>query len=651
MRKKILVKGPALSRSGYGEQTRFALRALRTREDLYDIYLMNIPWGHTGQISLGQERSWLDQRIIKTMGYIQQTDGKPNFDQSLQVTIPNEFEKIAAVDIGYTAGIETTKVAPEWIEKCNTIVDRVLVVSSHSKKVFENTKYTVKDQHGADVPNWGMQVPVIAINYPVIDVPAEDIEIELTTNNNFLVVSQWGPRKNLDNTIRWFVEEFKDDEDAGLVVKTNIAADCFTDREHTSGRLKALLSAYPDKKCKIYLVHGELTASQLKGLYTHDSMRALINIGHGEGFGLPLFEAAYNGLPLITITWSGQMDFICRPNKKGKNYPRIIKVDYDLNPVQKEALWNGVVVEGSMWAFAKEASYKRALRDAIEKNIHYKMEAAALQKYIVEKFTEEDMYQQFVEAAYGDLPSTVELEDIPKISLITSVYNAEEYIEGLMEDITSQTIFEEKCEWVILNVNPAGSDVEEEVIQRYVEKFPDNIVYERLAEDPGIYGTWNLAIEKSTGEFITNVNCDDRKSQVSLELHAKELVSNPNIDLVYADSLITDKPNETYVKNTSNGRKYNFPQFTLENLKLTNMPHNNPMWRRSYHEKYGVFDAKYRSAGDWELWLRGASQGAQFKKIDNTLGLYYFNPTGISTNIENNEWKQKEEKEVFEKYQ
>ena len=345
------------------------------------------------------------------------------------------------------------------------------------------------------------------------------------------------------------------------------------------------------------------------------------------------------------------MDFICRPNKKGKNYPRIIKVDYDLNPVQKEALWNGVVVEGSMWAFAKEASYKRALRDAIEKNIHYKMEAAALQKYIVEKFTEEDMYQQFVEAAYGDLPSTVELEDVPKISLITSVYNAEEYIEGLMEDITSQTIFEEKCEWVILNVNPAGSDVEEEVIQRYVEKFPDNIVYERLAEDPGIYGTWNLAIEKSTGEFITNVNCDDRKSQVSLELHAKELVSNPNIDLVYADSLITDEPNETYVKNTSNGRKYNFPQFTLENLKLTNMPHNNPMWRRSYHEKYGVFDAKYRSAGDWELWLRGASQGAQFKKIDNTLGLYYFNPTGISTNIENNEWKQKEEKEVFEKYQ
>ena len=51
MRKKILVKAPMLSRSGYGEQSRFALRCLRSREDLFDIYVMNIPWGNTGHIA------------------------------------------------------------------------------------------------------------------------------------------------------------------------------------------------------------------------------------------------------------------------------------------------------------------------------------------------------------------------------------------------------------------------------------------------------------------------------------------------------------------------------------------------------------------------------------------------------------------------
>jgi len=36
---KVLVKGPALTRSGYGEQTRFAIRSLTQKADLYDLYL------------------------------------------------------------------------------------------------------------------------------------------------------------------------------------------------------------------------------------------------------------------------------------------------------------------------------------------------------------------------------------------------------------------------------------------------------------------------------------------------------------------------------------------------------------------------------------------------------------------------------------
>ena len=38
MRKTIILRAPVLTRSGYGEQSRFALRALRSREDLFDIY-------------------------------------------------------------------------------------------------------------------------------------------------------------------------------------------------------------------------------------------------------------------------------------------------------------------------------------------------------------------------------------------------------------------------------------------------------------------------------------------------------------------------------------------------------------------------------------------------------------------------------------
>jgi len=652
MRKKILIKAPLLSRSGYGEQSRIALRALKTREDLFDIYVMNIPWGRTGHIAISDngEREWIDKTLQRTIAYIQ---SGAQFDISFQISIPNEFEKIAPVNIGFTAGIETNKIAPEWIGKCNEVIDKVITISQHSRKGFEETSYDIKHPDtGQEITGWRMEKPVEVINYPVYKHEPSPIDIEFTTTNNFLCVSQWGPRKNLDNTIRWFVEHFKDDPDAGLVLKSNSMSDCIADRELTSARLTQLLAPYSDKKCKVYLIHGELTSGQLTWLYQHDSMKALINIAHGEGYGLPLFEAAYNGLPLITVTWSGQMDFICKPNKKGKRVPLVARVDYDLKEVQPEAVWDGVVTKESQWAYAKEASYKRALSEVLQKEKHFKDKAKTLQKYIIANFTEEKIYHQFVEAAYGaPLPAQIDVEDLPKISLITSVYDAAEHIEQLMEDVTEQTIFEDKCEWIILNVNKEGDDAEEEVILRYVDLFPDNIVYKRVKKDPGVYGIWNKALKMSTGEFVTNINCDDRRREDAIEQQAKFLLNDPGIDLVYNDSYVVQEPNVRWKDVVaSSAQRYNFEQFSVEAMLRGNLPHNNPMWRKSLHDKHGYFESRYRSAGDWEYWLRCASAGVQFRKHPEILGVYYFNPRGISTNMENLSWKQEEEREVYTKY-
>lgn len=417
MKKKILVKAPLLSRSGYGEQSRFALRALRSREELFDIYMVNLPWGGTGQIAEDSEESrYIKESLQKTVMYGQNGG---TFDISLQITVPNEFEKIAPVNIGYTAGIETTRVSGEWIDKCNNFVDKVLVISNHSKNVFEQTKYDVQDQAGNQMKDWGMQVPIEVINYPVRPSEPEELKIDFVTSKNYLAVAQWGIRKNLDNTIKWFAEEFKDDPDAGLVVKTNSVNDSIMDRLHTEYKLQAVLAQVPERQCKVYLVHGEVTPSQLTWLYTHPTMKALINIGHGEGFGLPLFEAAYNGLPLITVTWSGQMDFMCTTNKKGKKVPRVNRVDFDLKAVQPEAVWKGVIEESSMWAYAKEASYKRALRASVEKEGHYKKEAGILQKHICRNFTEEQMYKQFVSYIYDPSPEELEwLEELDDIQIL-----------------------------------------------------------------------------------------------------------------------------------------------------------------------------------------------------------------------------------------
>ena len=394
-----------MSRSGYGEQSRFCLRALRAHEDKFDIYLVNTAWGRTGQISADtEERRWLANLLIKTVTYVQQSGGNPAFDVSVQITIPNEFEKIAPVNIGYTSGIETTKIAPHWIQKCNEMVDHVLTISEHSKAVMANTAYDGRTPAGENIPGgYKIEVPIEHIDYPVRLVEPEPLDVTFNTTKNFLLFSQWSTRKNFVNTIKWFIDEFREEADVGLVIKTNTMADSVLDRAITRGRLEGILAGLGERKCKVHFLHGDVTINQLAWLYTHPTMKAIINIAHGEGFGIPLLEAASYGLPIVTITWGGQLDFICKPNKKGKRVPLVSKVDYDMKNVQPEAVWEGVIQADSMWAFAREASYKRAIREILTKEKHYKQQAEVLRKHVLKTFTEEAYAQGLVDNIMGCL--------------------------------------------------------------------------------------------------------------------------------------------------------------------------------------------------------------------------------------------------------
>ena len=412
--KKVVVKGPAFSRSGYGEQTRFALRALRQKESLLDLYLINIPWGQTGFIvETSDERDWMETLMKKTMLHVQQGGV---FDASLQVTIPIEWETMAPINIGYTAGIETTKVSPQWLGDGNKM-DKIIVVSNHSKEVYE-TSVCVAQNHetGEQIPNYRCETPIAAVGYPVRNFQPEPVEgLQLDYDSNFLVISQWGIRKNIENTIKWFVEEFQNDE-VGLVLKTNVAADCLIDRDHTNIRLRQLLAPYADRKCKIYLLHGSLTEGQLTSLYRHKKITALINIAHGEGFGLPLFEAAYNGMPLVTVAWGGQNDFIYARNKNGKLRAHVAKVDYTMQPVQPEAVWEKVIEQDAMWAYADEKSYKKQLREVYKSPGRFVAQAKKLKKQILKNFSEQAVYNEFIEAfwpsAWGTIESASETFDV-----------------------------------------------------------------------------------------------------------------------------------------------------------------------------------------------------------------------------------------------
>jgi len=396
--RKILVKAPVLSRSGYGEQSRFALRALKSRPDLYDIYVYPIGWGKTGWIHEdSEEKQWIDAAIKKTAEY---QSGGGNYDASLQITIPNEWEKIAPVNIGYTAGIETTRVSPAWIEKSEN-VDRIIVVSNHSKIVYQQTSYTVTNNQTREMVEGDFRCvkPIDVVNYPVRKYEPKSVDLKLDYDFNFLVVSQWGPRKNLENTIGWFLEEFKNDE-VGLVLKVNIMNNSTMDMHESTKRLNKILTVHKNRKCKIYLLHGDMSEQEMTGLYVHPQIKALINLSHGEGYGLPMFEAAYNELPIVTTGWSGQVDFLYAPKRDKKKKVNIVRphfasVDYLLALVQKEAVWDGVIEKESAWCYPEKDSYKQNIRNVYKQYGKYKRLAASLKKHIEKNFSAEKIYADF----------------------------------------------------------------------------------------------------------------------------------------------------------------------------------------------------------------------------------------------------------------
>jgi hypothetical protein len=413
LRKKVLVRAPVLTRSGYGEHGRFVIRALRSRPELFEVYVIPINWGETGWLTENnEERSWLDERIKQTATYGEQGG---QFDISIQVSIPNEWQGMAPINIGVTAGIETTKVAPVWLEKAN-MMDKIITISEHSKQSFVNTVYEGMNSQTKQSMTLKCKKDVNIVHYPAKTFDSlPELELNLDYDFNYLAMAQAGPRKNLENTIRWFVEE-NIDQKVGLVLKTFIKNESVIDRSHTENMVSSILSTYPDRKCKVYLVHGEMSDAEIHSLYVHPKIKCLISATHGEGFGLPLFEAAYSALPVVAPGWSGQCDFLYTPyqgkdlkkRKSKKMQPYFSEVDFTMGQVPQAAVWDGVLQADSMWCYPKEGSFKMKLRNVRKDHKKWKKKALILQKWILENFKEESMYEKFVDLVHKNEDFDVE---------------------------------------------------------------------------------------------------------------------------------------------------------------------------------------------------------------------------------------------------
>ena len=278
-----------------------------------------------------------------------------------------------------------------------------MVVSNHSKDTYVNTVAEAKNQQTGEIFPYRLETPVEVVweNTPLAESTEAIPGFNPQKDFNFLCVSQLGPRKNMQNTIKWFVEEFVD-QDVGLIIKTNTSGNSRIDLEYTERAIEAILKPYPNRKCSVSLLHGDLSEGQMRALYEHDKIKAMVNISHGEGFGLPMFEAARLGLPIISVGWSGQVDFL---------KDKFLKIKHELSPVQSHAVWDGVIERDSLWAYADQGSYKMALRMMYKKYDQFKNQAETSKSDIDANFNDKVLYKLFVDSILGFDSSMLEPEE------------------------------------------------------------------------------------------------------------------------------------------------------------------------------------------------------------------------------------------------
>ena len=426
MKPYIVVMGPVGTRSGYGAHARDLVTSL-IRSDKYDIEIVALPWGNTPNDALDvndETHAAIIQRIAR-----QNITKQP--DVFIQISVANEFQAHGKYNIGITAGVETDAVPPSFLEGANRM-NMVITTSEYSKSGFNAVYDKIDEQTKQKSGELQLERP-IEVLFEGIDpdiyrkIPRAEIHdtIEqqmamVATDFNFLFVGHWlkgefgADRKDIAMMIKTFCEAFKNKSERnkpGLILKTSHATFSIMDRENIMRKVQQITAAYGHRAPKIYLLHGDLTDSEMNSLYNHPKVKAMVSFTHGEGFGRPLLEFTVTDKPVIAPDQGGHIDFLKHghplPTSKTKIHPSAAD-----EFLQQDTNW-----------FTVNYQYAASvMRDCVDNYKNY-LKVAAKQKRLTEtQYTMEAMSDQFVamiDKALDSIPQQVALQ-LPKLKKVDS---------------------------------------------------------------------------------------------------------------------------------------------------------------------------------------------------------------------------------------
>lgn len=219
------------------------------------------------------------------------------------------------------------------------------------------------------------------------------MRIEIPQTFKFVCAAAWLPRKNLGNLIKTFARTFQKAEDVCLVIKTmNLGL-----VEDIQKEIKKL--NIPDNSAWVYIKEEDWPNSYLPSFYTMGHCFVLPT--HGEGWGLPIFEALACGLPTITTGYGAPNEVLRDKENKNKPLPGLHLLDYRLSQARTPYEY----LKGAKWADPNLNQLSEKMRYIYNNYAKERERALRTSKIIRDKFS----WHKCVE------PMIKRLEDIYKL--------------------------------------------------------------------------------------------------------------------------------------------------------------------------------------------------------------------------------------------
>jgi glycosyltransferase involved in cell wall biosynthesis len=223
------------------------------------------------------------------------------------------------------------------------------------------------------------------------------------------------------------------------------------------------------------------------------------------------------------------------------------------------------------------------------------------------------------DAAALETQRQTKLSQGPLISIVVPVHRTPlSFLIAMIESVRAQTY----SNWQLCLADSGGDPIVSSILNSYCCR-DDRIVVKHLAENHGIAGNTNAALEMATGEFVAFLDHDDALAPIALFEVARAIGINPEADLLYSDE---DKIDQQGLRRFDVFFK---PAWSPETLRSYNYVCHLAVYRHDLLRGLGGVRAGFDGSQDHDLVLRASEQCRQIIHIPQVL--YHWREHGEST--------------------